>query len=222
MHAEVNPRGQVGVALTPKGERPEDPAWHATLAVAYARELGYQVRPVEAYVRYESGRYLNRPPRRTGRFDDYRCHLWAGAPVGRSGTVATTTAFARALCGSCGTFEGKARGRRDRRRAHAGNVGAVDFGSALERTSLIMPVPGGVGEIRSRRCRSRPWTPPPGGSVSAGRDQRIQALYDITSPFLTPTSGSSAVKVVSRPRTAPVAGSMISMRRPPGPSDTYA
>ncbi|MFC8088366.1 telomere-associated protein Tap [Streptomyces sp. NPDC057340] len=45
--------------FTPKGERPEGPAWYATPTVAYAAELGYEVRPIEAYVRHDSGRYLD-------------------------------------------------------------------------------------------------------------------------------------------------------------------
>ncbi|MGW5036086.1 telomere-associated protein Tap [Streptomyces nigra] len=45
--------------FTPKGERPEGPAWYATPTVAYAVELGYDVAPFEAYVRYENGRYLD-------------------------------------------------------------------------------------------------------------------------------------------------------------------
>ncbi|MEW2626041.1 helix-turn-helix transcriptional regulator [Streptomyces sp. NPDC048106] len=45
--------------FTPKGERPEGPAWYATPTVAYAVELGYGVRPLEAWVRYENGRYLD-------------------------------------------------------------------------------------------------------------------------------------------------------------------
>ncbi|MEU9640121.1 telomere-associated protein Tap [Streptomyces tendae] len=45
--------------FTPTGERPEGPAWYATPSVAYAAELGYEVRPIEAYVRHESGRYLD-------------------------------------------------------------------------------------------------------------------------------------------------------------------
>ncbi|MGC0387468.1 telomere-associated protein Tap [Streptomyces sp. SAI-129] len=45
--------------FTPKGERPTGPAWYATPTVAYAVELGYEVRPVEAYLRYENGRYLD-------------------------------------------------------------------------------------------------------------------------------------------------------------------
>ncbi|MFH8706160.1 telomere-associated protein Tap [Streptomyces rubrogriseus] len=45
--------------FTPKGERPEGPAWYATPTVAYATELGYEVRPIEAWVRYENGRYLD-------------------------------------------------------------------------------------------------------------------------------------------------------------------
>ncbi|WP_327658673.1 MULTISPECIES: telomere-associated protein Tap [unclassified Streptomyces] len=45
--------------FTPKGERPTGPAWYATPTVAYAAELGYEVRPIEAWVRYDSGRYLD-------------------------------------------------------------------------------------------------------------------------------------------------------------------
>jgi transcriptional regulator with XRE-family HTH domain len=45
--------------FTPKGERPDGPAWYATPTVAYAVELGYEVRPIEAWVRYENGRYLD-------------------------------------------------------------------------------------------------------------------------------------------------------------------
>ncbi len=45
--------------FTPKGEPPEGPAWYATPTVAYAVELGYDVRPLEAHVRYDNGRYLD-------------------------------------------------------------------------------------------------------------------------------------------------------------------
>ncbi|MEW2267840.1 telomere-associated protein Tap [Streptomyces sp. NPDC047853] len=45
--------------FTPKGERPTGPAWYATPTVAYAAELGYEVRPLEAWVRYDHGRYLD-------------------------------------------------------------------------------------------------------------------------------------------------------------------
>ncbi|RFU83733.1 XRE family transcriptional regulator [Streptomyces triticagri] len=45
--------------FTPKGEHPTGPAWYATPTVAYAVELGYEVCPVEAWVRYENGRYLD-------------------------------------------------------------------------------------------------------------------------------------------------------------------
>lgn len=45
--------------FTPKGERPTGPAWYATPTVAYAVELGYEVRPTEAWVRYDNGRYLD-------------------------------------------------------------------------------------------------------------------------------------------------------------------
>ncbi|MEU4654953.1 telomere-binding protein TapR2 [Streptomyces sp. NPDC023723] len=45
--------------FTPTGERPTGPAWYATPTVAYARELGFDVAPVEAYVRTRTGRYLD-------------------------------------------------------------------------------------------------------------------------------------------------------------------
>ncbi|MFE9624737.1 telomere-associated protein Tap [Streptomyces sp. NPDC006527] len=45
--------------FTPQGERPDGPAWYATPTVAYAVELGYDVAPLEAWVRPDSGRYLD-------------------------------------------------------------------------------------------------------------------------------------------------------------------
>ncbi|MEU7428782.1 helix-turn-helix transcriptional regulator [Streptomyces sp. NPDC040750] len=45
--------------FTPSGQRPEGLAWYATPTVAYAVELGYDVAPVEAWVRSESGRFLD-------------------------------------------------------------------------------------------------------------------------------------------------------------------
>ncbi|MET8128217.1 helix-turn-helix domain-containing protein [Streptomyces sp. NPDC005065] len=56
-HVELDPR--LPSPFTPKGNRPEGPAWYATPSVAYAVELGYQVAPIEAYVRYENGRFLD-------------------------------------------------------------------------------------------------------------------------------------------------------------------
>ncbi|MDG9688309.1 helix-turn-helix transcriptional regulator [Streptomyces sp. DH18] len=45
--------------FTPTGARPEGLAWYATATVAYAVELGYDVAPVEAWVRPKSGRFLD-------------------------------------------------------------------------------------------------------------------------------------------------------------------
>ncbi|MGW0608675.1 telomere-associated protein Tap [Streptomyces sp. NPDC002640] len=45
--------------FTPTGERPTGPAWYATPTVAYAVELGFDVAPLEAYVRTRTGRYLD-------------------------------------------------------------------------------------------------------------------------------------------------------------------
>jgi hypothetical protein len=45
--------------FTPSGQRPEGPGWYATPTVAYAAELGVDVRPIEAWVRPEYGAYLD-------------------------------------------------------------------------------------------------------------------------------------------------------------------
>ncbi|NEE36721.1 telomere-binding protein TapR2, partial [Streptomyces sp. SID7982] len=42
--------------FTPKGDHPTGPAWYATPTVAYAVELGFDVAPIEAYVRTRTGR----------------------------------------------------------------------------------------------------------------------------------------------------------------------
>ncbi|MFI9358515.1 telomere-associated protein Tap [Streptomyces lydicus] len=45
--------------FTPTGQRPAAPAWYATPTVAYAAELGYDIAPLEAWVRPDSGRFLD-------------------------------------------------------------------------------------------------------------------------------------------------------------------
>ncbi|MEU3226811.1 helix-turn-helix transcriptional regulator [Streptomyces sp. NPDC006976] len=61
--ARVNNRTIDGSRLpspfTPKGDTPTGPAWYATPTVAYAVELGFDVAPIEAYVRTQTGRYLD-------------------------------------------------------------------------------------------------------------------------------------------------------------------
>lgn len=56
-HVEVDPR--LPSPFTPDGTRPTGPAWYQTHTVAYAQELGYNVAPREAYLRRESGAYLD-------------------------------------------------------------------------------------------------------------------------------------------------------------------
>ncbi|GFE19376.1 transcriptional regulator [Streptomyces glebosus] len=56
-HLDLDPR--LPSPFTPKGTRPTGPAWYATSTVAYAVELGAPVQPIEAYVRYEHGAYLD-------------------------------------------------------------------------------------------------------------------------------------------------------------------
>ncbi|WP_405427509.1 telomere-associated protein Tap [Streptomyces erythrochromogenes] len=45
--------------FTPDGNRPTGPAWYQTHTLAYAQELGHDVRPIEAYLRRETGAYLD-------------------------------------------------------------------------------------------------------------------------------------------------------------------
>ncbi|WEH37262.1 helix-turn-helix domain-containing protein [Streptomyces sp. AM 4-1-1] len=56
-HVEVDPR--LPSPFTPTGERPTGPAWYQTHTVAYAQELGCNVEPLEAYLRRETGAYLD-------------------------------------------------------------------------------------------------------------------------------------------------------------------
>ncbi|WP_449351647.1 telomere-associated protein Tap [Streptomyces shaanxiensis] len=56
-HVEVDPR--LPSPFTPDGTRPTGPAWYQTHTVAYAQELGYNVAPVEGYLRRETGAYLD-------------------------------------------------------------------------------------------------------------------------------------------------------------------
>jgi hypothetical protein len=56
-HVPVDPR--LPSPFTPTGRTPTGPAWYATPTVAYAEELGTTVRPQAAWLRSDSGLYLN-------------------------------------------------------------------------------------------------------------------------------------------------------------------
>ncbi|MFI9296783.1 telomere-associated protein Tap [Streptomyces gardneri] len=56
-HIELDPR--LPSPFTPTGERPTGPAWYQTHTVAYAQELGFNVEVLEAYLRKETGAYLD-------------------------------------------------------------------------------------------------------------------------------------------------------------------
>ncbi|XCM34022.1 transcriptional regulator [Streptomyces parvus] len=56
-HIELDPR--LPSPFTPDGTRPTGPAWYQTNTVAYAQELGHDVHPIEAYLRRETGAYLD-------------------------------------------------------------------------------------------------------------------------------------------------------------------
>ncbi|MFI1067741.1 telomere-associated protein Tap [Streptomyces spororaveus] len=56
-HLELDPR--LPSPFTPSGQRPTGPAWYQTHTLAYAQELGFDVAPIEAYLRRETGAYLD-------------------------------------------------------------------------------------------------------------------------------------------------------------------
>ncbi|MFI8345655.1 telomere-associated protein Tap [Streptomyces sp. NPDC085639] len=56
-HIELDPR--LPSPFTPSGQRPDGPAWYQTHTLAYAQELGFDVAPIEAYLRRETGAYLD-------------------------------------------------------------------------------------------------------------------------------------------------------------------
>ncbi|MGX1564247.1 telomere-associated protein Tap [Streptomyces sp. NPDC055506] len=56
-HIELDPR--LPSPFTPSGNPPTGPAWYQTHTVAYAQELGHNVQPLEAYLRRETGAYLD-------------------------------------------------------------------------------------------------------------------------------------------------------------------
>ncbi|MFD8210649.1 telomere-associated protein Tap [Streptomyces sp. NPDC059695] len=56
-HIDLDPR--LPSPFTPDGSRPTGPAWYQTHTLAYAQELGHDVHPIEAYLRRETGAYLD-------------------------------------------------------------------------------------------------------------------------------------------------------------------
>ncbi|WP_435190952.1 telomere-associated protein Tap [Streptomyces sp. bgisy126] len=116
--------------FTPKGDRPEGPAWYATPTVAYAVELGYDVAPLEAYVRYENGRYLD------GWYNRLRdAHLATMADLGVGADL------------SPGEFLAAMDGHRGR-----------DPELAVVASAIKATVKGGLGKLRERP-RGEGWRP---------------------------------------------------------------
>jgi Helix-turn-helix len=88
---ELDPR--LPSPFTPSGKRPTAPAWYATPTVAYAVELGYEVHPIEGWVRPETGAYLD--PWHDRLADAYVTTMAdAGIPVGKD---TDETAFLAAM-----------------------------------------------------------------------------------------------------------------------------
>ncbi|MFE6946527.1 telomere-associated protein Tap [Streptomyces chartreusis] len=116
--------------FTPKGERPEGPAWYATPTVAYAVELGYEVRPLEAWLRYENGRYL----------DGWYNRL-------RDAYLATMTDLGVDADLAPADFLAAMEGYKHR-----------DPGLAIVATAIKATVKGGIGKLRERP-RGEGWRP---------------------------------------------------------------
>ncbi|WP_331726133.1 helix-turn-helix transcriptional regulator [Streptomyces sp. NBC_00470] len=116
--------------FTPKGERPEGPAWYSTPTVAYAVELGYEVHPVEAWVRRENGRYLD------GWYNRLRdAHLATMADLGVDADLAPD-AFLSAMDG----------------------YQDLDPGMAIVSSAIKATIKGGLGKLRERP-RGEGWRP---------------------------------------------------------------
>jgi hypothetical protein len=121
-HVDTDPR--LPSPFTPSGERPDGPAWYATPTVAYAQELGHDVAPLEAYVRQETGAYLD--PWHDRLRDAYLAVMAGlGVPVGRDVDEA---AFLAAMEGHRQT----------------------DPGLAAVLSAVKATVKGGIGKLRER------------------------------------------------------------------------
>ncbi|WP_461011395.1 telomere-associated protein Tap, partial [Streptomyces capparidis] len=121
-HVELDPR--LPSPFTPSGQRPSGPAWYATPTVAYAVELGADVAPVEAYLRRETGAWLD--PWHDRLKDAYLATMAdLGVPVGREPDEA---AFLAAM----------------ERHKH------VDPALACVLSAIKATVKGGIGKLRER------------------------------------------------------------------------
>lgn len=124
-HLDLDPR--LPSPFTPKGVRPDGPAWYSTSTVAYAVELGARVQPAEAYVRHDSGAYLD--PWYTRLRDAYMATM---ADLGVT-TGMTDEDFLAAM-------------------AHHKDV---DPGRAAVLSAIKSSVKGGIGKLRERPQSAR-------------------------------------------------------------------
>ncbi|MFE1775996.1 telomere-associated protein Tap [Streptomyces sp. NPDC059008] len=119
-HIDLDPR--LPSPFTPKGTRPMGPAWYSTSTVAYAVELGHDVAPAEAYVRYEHAAY----------FDAWYSHL-------RDAYMATMA--------DLGVEAGMSEEDFLTAMAHHKDV---DPGQAAVLSAIKSTVKGGIGKLRER------------------------------------------------------------------------
>ncbi|MEV7470023.1 helix-turn-helix transcriptional regulator [Streptomyces kronopolitis] len=124
-HVDLDPR--LPSPFTPKGIRPDGPAWYSTSTVAYAVELGARVQPTEAYVRHDSGAYLD--PWYTRLRDAYLATM---------GDLGVTTGM---------TDEDFLAAMAHRKR--------VDPGRAAVLSAIKSSVKGGIGKLRERPQSAR-------------------------------------------------------------------
>ncbi|RAG85880.1 transcriptional regulator [Streptacidiphilus pinicola] len=146
--------------FTSCGKRPEGPAWYATPTVAYAQELGHDVQPIEAFLRHESGPYLD-PWHDRLREAYVTTVAEAGIPVGKD---ADERAFLAALAAhqmlrtSTGDLGALRRALQDARLTDLQRLDDDRLLAAVQRhreigivlSAIKGTVKGGIGKLRER------------------------------------------------------------------------
>ncbi len=142
--------------FTPDGRRPDGPAWYATPTLAYAEELGYRVRPLEAYLRYERGAWLD--PWHDRLKDAYLATLTElGVPTGKD---TDPVAYLHAMARHQALAAADVRDLEGARQAHPdlARLGDVQLADAIRRhrqgaivlSAIKATVKGGIGKLREK------------------------------------------------------------------------
>jgi DNA-binding transcriptional regulator YiaG len=152
--------------FTPTGRHPDGPGWYTTPTLAYAEELGVEIRPIEAYLRRETGAYLD--PWHDRLKDAYlTTSADMGIPVDKDtdpiaflNAMALHKTYARAdetdLAGLRASLRELSAGREDL--APAVGMSDEDLAAAVRRhrqgamvlSAIKSTVKGGIGKLRER------------------------------------------------------------------------